>query len=268
MPVITVSKCTFSKEREVSEKLAEKLGYECIDKQILFEASEYFKIPEIELSRALHESPFFFNCFEYGKQRNLSYISYILLKCVQKDNMVYHGFAGHLFLKDVPHVLKVKIVSSTEDRLAEVMKRETLSEQKARQMLRREDGKRRKWCLRQFGVDNTDMIAYDLVLHLDKITIDAAVNIIAETSQRPCFQNTSQSQEILSDLLNSAKIQTILIEKFPKVGVTSKRGKVHINHKGVFGQEEYMKKQIAAFLQKLPGFKNIDVDISVVMDIK
>ncbi len=268
MPVITVSKCPFGKEREVSEKLAEKLGYECIDKQILFETSEFFNIPEIELSRAFHESPSFFNRFESRKQRYLSYISYSLLKRVQKDNMVYHGFAGHLFLKDVPHVLKVKIVSSTEDRLADVMKKEALSEQKARQMLKREDGKRRKWCLRQFGMDNTDMIAYDLVLHLDKIPVDAAVNIIAETSQRPCFQYTSQSQKMLNDLLNSAKIQSILIEKFPKVRVTSKRGKVHINRKGVFGQEEYMKKQIAAFLAKIAGFRNIDVDISVVMDMK
>ncbi len=268
MPVITVSRCPFSKEREVSKKLAEKLGYECIDKQILFEASEYFNVPEIEISRALHESRSFFKRFEYRKQRYLSYISYALLKRVQKDNMVYHGFAGHLFLKDVPHVLKVKIVSSLEDRLSEVMKGEALSEQKARQLLKKEDGKRRKWCLRQFGVDNTDLIAYDLVLHLDKITVDDAVDIIAETSQRPCFQKTSQSHQILSDLLNSAKIQSLLIEKFPKVGVTSKRGKVHINHKGVFGQEEYMKKQITAFLKKIPGFRDIDVDISVVLDMK
>ena len=43
--------------REVAEKLAQTLGYECISRDILLEASEQFNIPEIKLLQAIHEAP-------------------------------------------------------------------------------------------------------------------------------------------------------------------------------------------------------------------
>ena len=47
MSIITISRGSFSKGKEVAEKLAEKLNYECISRDILIEASEHFNIPEI-----------------------------------------------------------------------------------------------------------------------------------------------------------------------------------------------------------------------------
>ena len=51
-----------------------------------------------------------------------------LLQHVLKDNVVYHGLAGHYFLQDIPHVLKVRIIADIEDRVEEEeMKRENIS---------------------------------------------------------------------------------------------------------------------------------------------
>lgn len=43
----------------MAEKLAKKLDYECISREILLEASEQFNIPETKLVRAIHDAPSF-----------------------------------------------------------------------------------------------------------------------------------------------------------------------------------------------------------------
>ena len=47
MTIITISRGSYSRGREVAEKLAERLNFDCISRDILIEASEHFNIPEI-----------------------------------------------------------------------------------------------------------------------------------------------------------------------------------------------------------------------------
>ena len=72
MPIITISRGSFSKGKEVAEKVAGFLGFECISREILLEASEHFNIPEIKLTSALHDAPSILQRFTYGKERYLA----------------------------------------------------------------------------------------------------------------------------------------------------------------------------------------------------
>ena len=57
MAIVTISRGSYSKGKDIAEKVAEKLGYECISRDLLLEASQHFNIPEIKLVRALHDAP-------------------------------------------------------------------------------------------------------------------------------------------------------------------------------------------------------------------
>jgi hypothetical protein len=57
MSIVTISRGTYTRGKEIAEKLAAKLGYECLSREILLEASEQFNIPEIKLVRAIHNAP-------------------------------------------------------------------------------------------------------------------------------------------------------------------------------------------------------------------
>ena len=63
MSIVTITRGSYSRGKEVAERLAKKLGYECIARDILLEASEEFNIPEIKLIRAIHYSPKSLNDF-------------------------------------------------------------------------------------------------------------------------------------------------------------------------------------------------------------
>ena len=147
MAIITISRGSYFRGKEVAEKLAQKLGYACLSREILLEASEEFNIPEIKLIRAIQDAPTILDRFFGEKEKFVAFIRAALLKHVQKDNVVYHGLFGHFFLQDIPHVLKVRIVGDLEARVADEVKREGISAAKAREILTRDDAERRKWAL-------------------------------------------------------------------------------------------------------------------------
>lgn len=229
MSIITVSRGSYSRGSEVAFKVAEALGYECVSRDVLIEASEIFNIPEIKLVRAIHDAPSILERFSHGKERYVACIRAILLRHVQKDNVVYHGLAGHFFLQGIPHVLKVRIIADMEDRIREEMKRENLTAEKARYLLKKDDDERRKWSLMLYGIDTWDPSLYDIVLNIKSLKVDDAVNLILNTLKIHSFRSTEQSQRILDDMVLASQIEALLVSEFPKLKVVAKNGNVDIH---------------------------------------
>jgi cytidylate kinase len=255
MSIITISRGSYSRGKEVAEKVAAKLGYECISRDILLEASEQFNIPEIKLVRAIHDAPSILERFTYGKERYVAYIKAALMQHVQKDNVVYHGLAGHFFLQEVPHVLKVRIVADLEDRIVEEMKRENLSAAEARHILKKDDDERRRWGIQIFGVDTWDPMLYDMVLHIKRLTADDAVDLILQVVKLPYFRTTPPSQKILDDQTLVARVQAALVEEFPTAKVSAQGEELFVDIRGDLTQEQEIIARVRRIASKEVGIE-------------
>ena len=207
MSIITISRGSYNRGKEVAEKLAKKLGYECISREILLEASKEYNISEIKLIRAIQDAPSILERLTHNKEKYITYIRAALLKHMQKDNVVYHGLFGHFFLQNIPHVLKVRIVGELEARVEDEVKREGISADKAREIIMRDDDERRKWALYLYEADAWDATLYDLVIHLKTISVDDAVDLINHTRQLPGFQTTPESQQAVDSLVEAARLE-------------------------------------------------------------
>mgnify|MGYP001824751486 CR=1 FL=1 len=117
MSIITINRGSYSRGKEVAEKLALKLGSECISRDILLEASDEFNIPELKLIRAIHDAPSLLDRLYVGKERYIASVRKEILGHFKKDNVIYHGLAGHFFVKGISHVIKVRIIADMEDRV-------------------------------------------------------------------------------------------------------------------------------------------------------
>lgn len=203
MAIITISRGSNSRGKEVAESLAKRLGYDCVSREILLEASAEFNIPEIRMEKALHDAPSVLERFRHGKTRYISYFCSSFFHRLVKDNVVYHGLAGHFFLQDISHVMKVRIIANMEERIREEMIRENCSADEARYTLKKDDEERRKWGMHLYGKDTWDSRLYDMVLHIDTMTVDGAVAIIEQTINNGIFKATADS-------LEKMKIRTLL----------------------------------------------------------
>ena len=229
MSIITISRGSYSRGKEIAERLALRLGYECISRDILLEASDEFNIPEIKLIRALHDATSVLERFSHGKERYISYIRASLLQHLRKDRIVYHGLAGQFLVGDIPHVLKVRITADMQIRVNEEMRRENIPAEKALYTLRKDDEERRKWGLQMYGADTWDSRLYDIVLHIGKLTVEDAVDILFETVQKPSFQSTEESRKGVEDLALSAKVKAHLIKIAPRIQVSADRSRICIS---------------------------------------
>lgn len=228
MSIITISRGSYSKGREIAEKVSRKLHYDCISRDILLEASEEFNVPEIKLVRAIHDAPSILEKMSHGRERLIEFMRLSLLRRFQKDNVVYHGLAGHFFVKNIPHVLKVRIIADMEDRVRLEMQRENIGRREALRLLRHDDEQRRRWSRTLYGIDTRDSSLYDLVIHIKKIGTDDAVDLITHTVGLKCFQTTVESQKAMNDLLLAAEVKVALQDIDEKIQVSASDGCVKL----------------------------------------
>ena len=263
MAVITISRGSYQKGKEVAEQVAERLGYLCISRDILLEASDEFNIPEIKLIRALHDAPTVLDRFRHGKVRYVSYLRSALLQHAKNDNIVYHGLAGHYFLRDIPHVLKVRIIADMDDRVKDEVKRENITAEKARYILTKDDEERRKWGLQVYGTDTWDSRLYDMVLKIKSLTVGDAVEIILDTVVKPIFQTTPESRKMTNDLALATRVQANLVAVVPKIFVSADDGTVYLRH---FEDTPTFTREIAAEIKRLAegieGVREVLLDTS------
>jgi len=261
MAIITISRGSYSKGKEIAEKVAQRLNYECIYRAVLLEASEHFHIPELKLVRALHDAPSILDRFTHGRERYIAYIEEAFLEHVQKDNVVYHGLAGHFFLKNIGHTLKVRIIADMEDRIKLEMEREKISEDEARYILKKDDYERRKWALALHGIDTAEAWLYDLVIHIRKVSIDDAVDIICNTVGLPQFQTTPESQKALDNLVLAAQVKSAIIREWPQTTVSAEDGKVVVHIEAPLIQEAAISDEIASIAKTISGVREAKVHV-------
>ena len=200
MSVIVISKGSYSHGGEVARKVAQRLGLACISRNILIETSKKFNISELKLIRAFDDAPSFLEKYTFGREKYIKYIKAAILNHLAKGNIIYHGFAGHFFVSDISHVLKVRIIADMAERIKFMMKREKVSKEDAVQLINKVDEERSKWSLKLYGIDTWDCRLYDLIINIGKVTIDDAVDLVCQTVKLKAFQPTTKSQKLIEKL--------------------------------------------------------------------
>jgi cytidylate kinase len=262
MGVITISRGSYSKGKEVAEKLAQHLGYECISRDILLETSAHFNINELKLIRAIHDAPSILDRFQHGKEKYIIFIREAFLEHIRKDNVIYHGLAGHFFCQGIPNILKIRIIANLEDRITEEMRREHIPEKEARHILKKDDEERRKWGMYLYGVDTKNPALYDIVLHIDNLKVDDAVEILTDMAKRSCFQTTPESQIMIDDYHLAAKAKEAVFDRFPSAQVKCNHGVVFVTIETTLSQEQEVINKIIYILKEkdIDGIKDVKVN--------
>lgn len=224
MAIITISRGSYSMGKKVAEKVAENLGYRILSRDLLLNASDRFHIPQQTLLRALHDAPGLMDRYNHTKQIYMAYIRSTLVEMVAADNVVYHGLAGHLLLKGLDHVLKVRIIASLEGRVARKMEEDGISEANARAIILADDDQRLKWTRKIYGADPKDSSLYDMVIRIDRLSVDNAVDFICSAAKTDAFKSTEGWLGKAKDLTLACSVKAALVVDFPDVGVTCEYG--------------------------------------------
>jgi cytidylate kinase len=261
MSVITISRGSYSKGKEVAEKVAARLGYECLSRDVLLEASKEFNVPEIKLVRAIHDAPSILDRIGYKKDKYITFIRSAILHHFRKDNVVYCGLAGHFFVRHISHVLKVRVIADLEERVRSEVQREGISRKEALRIIRQDDEERKKWSEYLYGINTWDPSLYDLVIHIRKMTTDDAARVISETVALDNFKTTPESQRAMEDLAMAAQVKAALMDLRPDVDVVASGGMVQIHTSALLVEGERLISDIEAIAKSVDGVKEVRVGV-------
>jgi cytidylate kinase len=258
MPIITISRGSYYHGKSIAQKLAKKLGYTCISRDRIVDNLEEFHLPEIKLTRGLNDAFSILDRFPHGKKRFKTAIKSEILQHFTEGNIVYHGLVGHHFVRNISHVLKVRILADTDRRVKNEMARENIPEEQAQYILKNDDDERRKWGMFLYGIDITNAEDYNIILRIGHLSEDEAVDIIANAATLPSFQETIVSQTMLTDSATTALVARKLFD-FPSATVAVKNGSVKISLKVPEEQQQVIHTRINEMLTGVKGVKAFSV---------
>mgnify|MGYP006280547871 CR=1 FL=1 len=277
MAIITISRGCCSRGQIIAQAVARELNYTCQDREILVDASQLFDVSEKKLIKSLHDAPGIIERIKGGKTKYLKMIQSVLLAHASEDNLVYSGHAGHLLLPPVRHLLKVRINVDLEARIQFVQEQKGWNRTRALEFIKNEDQHRENWTRYLYNQDLNDPALYDMVLHIDHLSLDDVVEIICSTALRKSFQATPESRQTIMDHAVKAQVE-LALDEICEAEVSAREGQVSIrvlsprirktnfitpklqDHLDLTYRDE-LQQEILEVTREIPGVKGIVCDI-------
>ena len=184
--IITINRELGSGGRTVGRKLAEKLGVEYFDKAVINALQERYNlsVEQIEHMKGQEQSwwaefkrKMTFSDSEYDLNRT-DIETEVLRALAKEQSCVIAGRTGCYVVRDHPHHRSSFIQASMLSRMDRVAREQNMSKEEARMTIDKVDQMRENYVREFTGTSRYDTRNYQLVLSLDELSEDAAVELI------------------------------------------------------------------------------------------
>ncbi|MGA2874356.1 MAG: cytidylate kinase-like family protein [Nitrososphaerales archaeon] len=260
MTIITISRGSFSGGQNLAECVSQKLGYRCVSREVLAQATKDYGVEEEILSKALTEKPGILERMAAERSHYIAYIRAALINEVKDGNIVYHGNAGHFLLRDVPQVLKVRVVASMEYRIDAAMTRNHLGREEAIRYIEKKDEERASWTRFLYHVDWRNPDLYDMIINLDRMSLESACKLVCDAASLDEFKAPTDWEEVLANLIQGSQVRAAIAMN-KETGKSDRAVEIEANSgvitiKGVIDSWKDAEK-IEQMIQKMPGVNDV-----------
>ena len=195
--VVTINREVGSGGRTVGRKLADKLGVKYYDKALIEGLTQEFGLSVERIEELKGQKKSWWNDFNnYYKtlvnsatqpmeaEVKLDTASMfetekrILEELAARESCVVAGRTGFMVFRKWPNSLNILIQASTEHRVQRIMERQGVGEQEARDIIAKVDASRETYVKKYEDTSRYDTRNYQLVLSMDTLSEDAAVEVI------------------------------------------------------------------------------------------
>jgi cytidylate kinase len=261
MPIITIYQGASGEGQELAETVAEALGYRCVGREVLVEASRRYGIAEAKLNDIVEKGPHWWERLLQDLRPYRIALQAALCELAHDGKVVYHGHLGHELLPGVGHVLKVLLTAPIEFRIEQTRTRQNLDDSAARHYVEEVDKARSRRLMAMFGADWRDPTRYDLILNMGKMRRDGAKRVIIEAAKLEEYQPTPASDQAFNDLALSSRVYATLFASPDVRGSTlevrAEGGHIHVKGRVDHGLED----KVVTIVKNVPGVTKVTSDL-------
>lgn len=222
MGVITISREYGSDGRTVARKAADRLGYLCMDKELIVEVARQAQVPVSEVERfdeqpehpalrvlrkfltpgypdaltGLSEYEWWATVsvpeFAGRGDRTLSVLDEeayvkltrdVILRLANRGNVVFVGRGSQALLAGRSNVLHARIVAPVDYRIRTTMERDGLERLDAVKRMQKVDEQRKRYVKRHYGINRNAPQHYHLTLNTARTGVEGAADIVVEATR-------------------------------------------------------------------------------------
>jgi len=247
MAVISIVSGSYCSGDKIVSQLCEQLRYSSKYAEILDESSQRFGVERDRLLDGLTGSGFPAGRPDRTRYKLLAYIELILAETLQSDNLIIEGGLGYLIPGNIAHVLKTCIIADNQYRVAEAVKNDGLSESDAASRIKEYDLQMTGTTSYLYSKSAYEKSLFDMVIPVDKVSVEKAVEMIAEQAKSDAIRTTEWSTAAASDFLLAANVKVAMAEDGHTVDVFAENGHVEIG----INQQVFLMKRHEEKLKKI-----------------
>jgi cytidylate kinase len=210
MAIITISRGSMSGGEALAQCLSTTLDYPIVARDVLVAAAKKLDVSEEILTQKIVRGPGVWESLTSNRRLYVVAVQAAIAEHLDKGNLVYHGHAGHLLLKGVPTVLRVRLIAPLGMRVRSVMQQQRLNRESAIEYIARVDNERIRWTQFIYGVDWSDPSIYDLVINLENMSMQTACATIAAIAKQPEFELTDAAKKAIVDFQLACRVKIAL----------------------------------------------------------
>jgi cytidylate kinase len=216
MAIVTISHEMGSGGAEIGMTAATRLGYTYVDPELLLKRAQRYGLAEDRLSHLADSRPSWAERFDGETRRYIVALQAVLWEFAQDDEVVLMGRGGQWLLRDVPHVLRVRILAPFPlrvTRLTETLAaqgQERVTPKLVAQFIRRDDIQKAARMRYLFAVELKDPSLYDVLINTAILSRGAAVDLLADVARQPEFSTTDAGRQLVADRALASQVEVAL----------------------------------------------------------
>jgi cytidylate kinase len=190
MHFISFSRKMGTNGSEIARKVANELGYRFYDTEAIEKVAR--EMGFLESVKEINEKTpsLVQRLFSHRPTTNLDRLYSVIYELATKGDAVFLGRGSHILLKAFNCALHIRVTASIEKRIHNLVGR-GLRRELAIRAIERSDHERGSFIKFAFGVDWENADLYDVVLNMDKLTVDLAVNTVLGMARSEAIQACS-----------------------------------------------------------------------------
>lgn len=261
MSVIVIVSDSSSNDREFARSLADRLGYSCVQPEVVIERAAARGFSQEELRETLEKPPGVWQRFLHRPRIHLAMLRAALVEEIRPGNAICYGNLG-LLLPRIEGLLRIRVDQSQETRCARVRERLKLTPAEAIAWVRERDRDARRWRRWVSGPDYDGSLCSAFSVDPESIGVEHACHAIALMVRARTDDVGGRKQlAVLEDLALSSRVEVALAldraTAHLELGIQAESGSVWVQGR-LRGVDEL--ENVRRVVEKVEGVAELNMD--------
>ena len=212
MPLIAMTREMGSLGKDVAAGVAERTNRKVVYHEIIEPVANKMRLRKSHVERFLEGKSGIWERLTTDKTSLSIFTADETFKFLRDGSTaVIRGWGAAHLLRNIPHVVRVRVCAPLETRITRMMERlATDNRETVKSEIQLSEEAHSAITKRHFNLDWRDPENYDVVLCTERLSVDECVDEVEGMMKRKCFQETAESRRLVENLSREWSVRSAL----------------------------------------------------------